>query len=51
MAKKSPFFAHFASFFLSVAMLCNSKKASIGQKMTDFHFNQKSLNHFIVWHR
>jgi hypothetical protein len=27
-------------------MLCNSKKASIGQKMTDFRFNRKSLNHF-----
>ena len=47
-AKKLPFLAHFLSFFYSVAMLCNLKKPSIGQKMANFRQNAKSLNHFYI---
>ena len=48
LAKKLLFFTHFLPFFPSVAMLCNSKKTSIGQKMSNFRFNPKSLNEFNV---
>ena len=48
LAKKLLFFTHFLPFFPSVALLCNSKKASIGQKTSNFRFNPKSLNEFNV---
>src|SRR5690606_9076400 len=47
-AKKLPFFTRFLPFFPSVAMLCNSKKSSTGQKMSNFRFNSKSLNEFLI---
>ncbi|PLB19356.1 MAG: hypothetical protein TRG1_1872 [Flavobacteriaceae bacterium FS1-H7996/R] len=46
MAKKLSFCTRFLFFFPSVALLCNSKKPSIESKMTNFRFNQKSLNEF-----
>jgi len=47
LAKELIFFAHFLSFYSSVAQLCNSKKPSIEQKSSNFRFNPKSLNEFI----
>lgn len=45
-AKKLPFLVHFFSFYPSVAMLCKSKKPSNDQKISNFHWNVKSINHF-----
>ncbi len=45
-AKKLLFFVHLKAFFPSVALLCNLKKPSNGQKMTKFRLNAKSLNEF-----
>ena len=41
-----PFHAPFLSFFLSVAMLCNSKMTSTGHKIANFRYNPKTLNEF-----
>jgi len=35
-AKKLPFFIHFLPFSPSIALLCNSKKPSNGQKISNF---------------
>ena len=47
-AKKLPFFTHFLSFSSSIALLCNSKNTSNGQKMSNFRLNAESLNEFNV---
>ncbi|MGB5818633.1 MAG: nuclear transport factor 2 family protein, partial [Saonia sp.] len=46
LAKKLPFFTHFLYSFPSVALLCNSKKPSTGQKIAKFRYNPKRLNEF-----
>ncbi len=46
LAKKLFFLTLFSAFFLSIAQLCNSKKSSTRQKISDFRFNAKSLNEF-----
>ncbi len=40
------FFAQNSSFYCSVALLCNAKKPSFGQKTPIFRFNQKSQDEF-----
>ncbi len=40
------FFAQNSSFYCSVALLCNAKKPSFGQKIPIFRFNQKSQDEF-----
>ena len=46
LAKKLLFYAHFLSFYPSIAMLCKSKKSSNEQKIVNLRFKVKSLNEF-----
>ena len=43
LAKKCHFYTQFLSFFSSVALLCNSKKPSNGNKIANFRYNSKKF--------